>query len=188
MFLIVGLGNPGRQYFNTRHNVGFIAVDHIISRYNCLGSTSSKFDAELASGIIEGHKICLAKPMTYMNLSGRAVASICAYYKIPQKHLIVIHDDIDLEVGQLKAKLGGGSGGHNGLKSIDQHIGNNYFRIRIGVGRPDQVSIEVADYVLGQFKTEEYQKILLTIELISTNLITLLAGKIEEFKQKISKM
>lgn len=185
MFLIVGLGNPGRQYSNTRHNIGFIAADHIISRYNFFAS-SSKFDSELASGIIEAHKILVAKPMTFMNLSGKAVLSICTYYKILPTNIIVIHDDIDLEIGQLKVKMSGGSGGHNGLKSIDHYIGNNYYRIRLGIGRPKETPIEIADYVLGQFKPEEQRKIYQIIEAITANLPILLNGKLEKFKEKIS--
>lgn len=158
MFLIVGLGNPGREYENTRHNVGFMAADVISDRYKFL-PFKNKFDGLIAEGQIRDEKVYLLKPQTFMNLSGNSVVKAAFFYKILPENILVIHDDIDLSLGQLKAKIGGGNGGHNGLKSIDQQISPNYNRIRIGVGRPEIKGPEVIDYVLGHFSNSD-QKVL----------------------------
>ena len=150
MFLVVGLGNPGSQYANTRHNIGFMAADAICSRYN-FESFKKKFDGEIAAGQIGNEKVLVLKPHTFMNLSGNSVVKAAQFYKILPENIVVIHDDMDLKVGQIKAKRGGGSGGHNGLKSIDSHITPNYNRIRIGVGHPQEKGGQVIDYVLGAF-------------------------------------
>lgn len=154
MFLVAGLGNPGAEYANTRHNIGFMAVDEIHDRYK-FSPFKNKFDALVAEGHIGGEKVLLLKPQTYMNLSGNAVVKAALFYKILPENIIVIHDDIDLATGQMKAKCGGGAGGHNGLKSIDSHITPAYNRIRIGVGHPVGKGPEVADYVLGHFAKNE---------------------------------
>ncbi len=154
MFLVVGLGNPGTEYQNTRHNVGFMAADVICSRYK-FGAFKSKFDGLIAEGQIASEKVYLLKPQTFMNLSGNSVVKAALFYKILPENVIVIHDDIDLALGQLKAKMGGGAGGHNGLKSIDSNITPNYNRIRIGVGRPQNKGPEVIDYVLGHFSKQD---------------------------------
>lgn len=154
MFLVVGLGNPGSEYANTRHNVGFMAADAICSRYK-FDSYKKKFDGEVAMGQIANEKVIVLKPHTYMNLSGNAVVKAALFYKILPENIIVIHDDMDLKSGQLKAKRGGGAGGHNGLKSIDAHITPNYNRIRIGVGHPANKGNDVINYVLGSFSKEE---------------------------------
>ncbi len=154
MFLVVGLGNPGSEYANTRHNVGFMAADAICSRYK-FDIYKKKFDGEVAIGQIANEKVIVLKPHTYMNLSGNAVVKAALFYKILPENIIVIHDDMDLKSGQLKAKRGGGAGGHNGLKSIDAHITSNYNRIRIGVGHPANKGNDVINYVLGSFSKEE---------------------------------
>lgn len=155
MYLVAGLGNPGAEYAKTRHNVGFMAVDEICGRYK-FSPFKSKFDALAAEGQIGDEKVLLLKPQTFMNLSGNAVVKAALFYKILPENIIVIHDDIDLALGQMKAKNGGGAGGHNGLKSIDSHITPNYNRIRIGIAHPLGKGPEVADYVLGNFsKTEQ---------------------------------
>ena len=186
MWLIAGLGNPGQQYATTRHNVGFVALDRLQHCFNFSWTKSAKFNAEIASGTFNSHKILLAKPLTYMNLSGNALQSICSYYKIPVDNLIVIHDDIDLPVGAVKFKLAGGNGGHNGLKSIDSNLGNNYHRIRVGVGRPANPNMEVADYVLGSFLKPEEEKIYSVIESVASNIGLILNREFEKFKIKIS--
>jgi PTH1 family peptidyl-tRNA hydrolase len=159
MHLIAGLGNYGSEYLDTRHNAGFRAVDFISQKFDISLSEKTKFNAELGQGYISNksnkHKIILAKPLTYMNLSAKAIAPICSYYKIPPKNIIIIHDDIDLKFGVVKYKLGGGNGGHNGLKSLDSTIGRDYHRIRIGVGRPENNRIDISDYVLQNFSTDE---------------------------------
>lgn len=155
MLLIVGLGNPGKQYTNTRHNLGFMAADILSRRLSFSSfSPSGKFKGEIATGDAFGDKAILLKPTTYMNLSGEAVAAVSSYYKIPLEKIIVIHDDIDLKLGDMRVKLGGGHAGHNGLRSIDSHLGKDYWRIRVGVGRPEDRE-DVADYVLQNFSKEE---------------------------------
>ena len=154
MFLGVGLGSPGSEYANTRHNVGFMAADAICSRYK-FDAYKKKFDGEVAMGQIANEKVIVLKPHTYMNLSGNAVVKAALFYKILPENIVVIHDDMDLKSGQLKAKRGGGAGGHNGLKSIDAHITPNYNRIRIGVGHPVNKGNDVINYVLGSFSKEE---------------------------------
>ncbi len=147
--MIVGLGNPGADYLLTRHNIGFMAADFLAETLSAT-AWQKKFQGQLASATLSGTDFLLLKPLTFMNLSGQAVAEASRYYKIAPEDVIVIHDDIDLEAGQVKAKQGGGDGGHNGLKSIDAHIGKNYWRVRLGIGRPEHKS-EVSDYVLGNF-------------------------------------
>ena len=154
MYLVVGLGNPGSEYANTRHNIGFMAADAICSRYK-FESFKKKFDGEVAMGQIANEKVIVLKPHTYMNLSGNSVVKAALFYKILPENVIVIHDDMDLKTGQFKAKKGGGSGGHNGLKSIDAHISANYNRIRIGVGHPVNKGNDVINHVLGAFSKEE---------------------------------
>jgi len=151
MKLIVGLGNPGKKYEKNRHNVGFLAVDYLIDKFNAT-KVSSKFKGEL----FKSNDFLFLKPTTYMNLSGEALRAVKDFYKLSNDDIIVIHDDIDLKTGALKFKKGGGSGGHNGLKSIDSHIGNDYFRVRIGVGRPERKE-EVVNYVLSDFAEVEFE-------------------------------
>ncbi len=151
MKLIVGLGNPGKKYELNRHNVGFLAVDYLIDKFNA-SKISSKFKGEL----FKSGEYLFLKPSTFMNLSGESVVLVKNFYKFDNKDIIVIHDDIDLKLGALRFKRGGSSGGHNGLKSIDAHIGNDYYRIRIGVGRPEKKE-EVVNYVLSDFSKEELE-------------------------------
>jgi len=154
MTLIVGLGNIGNEYKNTRHNIGFIAVDKILTNLNYTTINKIAFKGELFKS---GNYLFL-KPSTYMNLSGESVGAVKNFYKIDNDSIIVIHDDLDLKLGALRFKKGGGNAGHNGLKSIDKHIGNDYHRIRIGIGRPEG-EMKVVDYVLGKFKEEELDKL-----------------------------
>jgi PTH1 family peptidyl-tRNA hydrolase len=134
MWLVVGLGNPGREYEGTRHNVGFAVVDCLARRHRV--SFTGKFKAELGQGSIRGQASVLLKPQTYMNLSGQAVQPTMAFFKVPLDTIVVVHDDLELDLGQIKVKRGGSSGGHNGLKSIDGAIGPAYLRIRAGIGHP----------------------------------------------------
>ena len=131
MFLIVGLGNPGAEYDKTRHNAGFMAADALHACYR-FAPYKSKFDGLIAEGQINGEKVFLLKPQTYMNLSGNSVVKAANFYKILPQNIVVIHDDLDLPAGKIKAKTGGGAGGHNGLKSIDAAITPDYHRIRLG--------------------------------------------------------
>lgn len=156
--LIVGLGNPGNEYKNTRHNVGFMAIDALAPD----GAVWKKEkNALTARTEIDGFKIIFAKPQTFMNNSGEAVAPLMAFYKIPLENVVVIHDDMDLKLGSLREKTGGGSAGHNGIKSIDNAIGKEYRRIRIGIGHPRDFEspIDPADWVLGKFDSEQLKQI-----------------------------
>ncbi len=173
MKLIVGLGNPGKKYELNRHNVGFLAVDYLINKFNA-SKISSKFKGDL----YKAGEYLFLKPNTFMNLSGESVVLVKDFYKIDNDDIIVIHDDIDLRIGALKFKKGGSSGGHNGLKSIDKCIGNDYWRIRIGVGRPERKE-EVVHYVLSDFNKEE-------IECISKNFEYILKA-VEDIKNASSK-
>lgn len=154
MKLFVGLGNPGGEYARHRHNVGFMALDRIAEAHR-LGTWRRRFQGETAEGTIGGERVVLLKPATYMNESGRAVGEAARFLKIPLEDIYVFHDEIDLAPAKLKLKLGGGNAGHNGLRSITAHMGNDYNRVRIGVGHPGRKDA-VAHYVLHDFAKAEY--------------------------------
>ncbi|OEY86755.1 aminoacyl-tRNA hydrolase [Wolbachia pipientis] len=166
MYLIVGLGNPGSQYEVTYHNVGFTVVNEI-SKYWGFQNFSKKSDYLIASGMIHSHKVLLLKPYSFMNNSGIPVAKISNFYKILHNNIIVIHDDADLPIGKIKVKKGGSSAGHNGIKSIDSFIGNDYWRIRFGIGRPED-NRSLSHYVLSKF--ENPNKIAHLVETIVQNI------------------
>jgi peptidyl-tRNA hydrolase, PTH1 family len=158
-FIIAGLGNPGEKYINTRHNIGFMVVDELARKYNCALSVE-KWEAFSARVSLFGQKVCLVKPLTYMNVSGRAVARFVDFYKTSSQRLLVVHDDLDMKLGRIKLISGGGPGGHNGIRSLIQHLGDNdFFRLKIGIGRPGQDSghpdIPVEHYVLTQFSADD---------------------------------
>lgn len=155
MYLIAGLGNPSREYENTRHNIGFDVIDVIAKNYN-ISVIEKKHRAVIGKGLIEGKKVLLAKPYTYMNLSGESIREMVDYYKIdPSSEMIIVYDDISLAVGQLRIRLKGSAGGHNGIKNIISHLGHdNFQRIKIGVGEKPK-HYDLADYVLGHFTKEE---------------------------------
>lgn len=153
MKMIVGLGNIGRQYAQTRHNVGFMIIDELAAKLNADFQTS-KFEAQVATAFQNGEKILLVKPSTYMNDSGRAVGPLMSYYNIEPADLLVIHDDLDLPLGKVRLKQKGSAGGHNGIKSIISHVGDQHFkRVKVGIDHPQKMS--VVDYVLGKFKPAE---------------------------------
>jgi len=149
--LVAGLGNPGREYEQTRHNVGWLVADELARRHG--GSFRSKFSGRVAEVRLGDLRLALLKPETYMNESGRSVGAAARFYKAPPEQTLLVHDDVDLEEGRLQARLGGGLAGHNGLRSIAQHLGtNDFLRLRIGVGRPGRGDPRpVADYVLSPF-------------------------------------
>lgn len=187
MFIIVGLGNPKKEYENTRHNIGFDVLD-IIAEENGISVTESKHKALIGKGYIEGNKVVLAKPKTFMNLSGESVRALIDYYKIEEEtELIVIYDDVSLDVGQLRIRKKGSAGGHNGIKSVIAHLGHDTFmRIKMGVGEKPK-GYDLADYVLGHFsKTERAimdeggQKAALAVKLM-------IVGKIEEAMNRYNK-
>lgn len=154
MYLIVGLGNPGTQYRFNRHNIGFLAVDSLHGTYGATAFQKNKWNGQMAEGQIAGNKVIFLKPQTYMNLSGPAVSGVANFYKIPLSKIIVIHDDLDLAPGDVRIKNGGGHGGHNGLKSLDAHMGKDYWRLRIGIGHPG-IKDMVSGYVLSNFSPQE---------------------------------
>jgi len=159
MYVIVGLGNPGSKYENTRHNIGFIAIDAVSTAYN-IPLDFVKHNAICGKGIISGEKVLLVKPQTFMNNSGQSVGEIIRYYKAdPEEDLLVLYDDINLDVGRLRVRAKGSAGGHNGIKSIISHVGTEKFqRIRIGVGEKPK-GWDLADYVLGRFPKNEEQTV-----------------------------
>ena len=160
MKLIIGLGNPEEKYEKTRHNVGFNTINKISEKYQ-IPINKEKFQGLYGTGIIQGQKVILLKPQTYMNNSGIAVLALMTFYKIPLENLVVIHDDMDLAVGTLKEKVGGGSAGHNGIKSIDANVGRDYRRIRIGIGHPRDFNLPMdpADWVLGRFMPNQITEV-----------------------------
>ena len=163
-YLIVGLGNPGQKYEKTRHNVGFMTVDALAKQHN-LTFDGKQSKTKVASGTINGKSTVLIKPQTFMNASGQSVRGITDFYKILPENIIVIYDDIDIDLGMLRIRGKGGSGGHNGMKSIIQHLGNNqnFPRIRFGVGRPPG-KMEPAAFVLRPFSSDEEPLVIETIE------------------------
>ena len=181
--LLVGLGNPGTEYAQTRHNVGFMAVDELVRRY-CFDSFRDKFKGQLANGTIGGQKVMILKPTTYMNLSGESVLATCSFFKIKPEEVIVFHDDMDLAVGKVKVKRGGSAGGHNGLKSIDSHIGQNYVRVRIGVGRPERKE-DVVNWVLHGFNPNDRKIIDDVISGIMKHIPLLLQGNEQTFMNRL---
>lgn len=154
MWLFVGLGNPGSEYERNRHNIGFMAVDSIADMYG-FKSFKKKYQGDYSEGNIAGEKVILLKPQTYMNESGRSVSAVSSFYKIPTSHIITFHDELDLAPGKVKIKVGGGAAGHNGLRSMDSHLGDpNYKRIRLGIGHPGDKD-RVHGYVLGNFSKDD---------------------------------
>jgi peptidyl-tRNA hydrolase, PTH1 family len=152
--LVAGLGNPGREYGDTRHNVGFMVAEELARRHG--GSWRAKFSGDLAEMRLDGLRLAVLKPQTYMNESGRSVGAAARFFKVEPEALLVVHDEVDLEPGRLQARLGGGLAGHNGLRSVAQHLGTPEFaRLRIGVGRPERGDPRpVADFVLSPFSPE----------------------------------
>lgn len=158
MYIIAGLGNPSKEYEGTRHNAGFQVIDRIAEKYN-ISVDAQKHRALIGKGMIAGQKVILAKPQTFMNLSGESIRSLLDYYKIDEENeLIVIYDDISLEPGQIRIRAKGSAGGHNGIKNIIQHLGGQVFpRIKVGVGEKPP-KMDLADYVLGHFSKEEKEQ------------------------------
>ncbi len=155
MYLIAGLGNPGREYVGTRHNVGFEVADAICAKYD-IKLNKEKFRAVFGDGRIAGEKVIVVKPQTYMNLSGEAIREIADWYKIDDEDIIIIYDDVSLPVGKLRIREKGSAGGHNGIKNIIYQLQSDIFpRIKIGVGAPEHKDYDMKDYVLGHFSDEE---------------------------------
>lgn len=163
MYLIVGLGNPGKEYEGTRHNIGFEAIDYLADKYN-IELNREKFKGVFGEGIIKGKKVILLKPTTYMNLSGESIREIVNFYKLDNEEIVVLYDDISLDVGRLRIREKGSHGGHNGIKSIIANLGSDVFpRVKIGVGAPKG---NLVSHVLGKFSNEENEILNKTIEAV----------------------
>lgn len=191
MFIIAGLGNPGREYERTRHNAGFAAVDYLAALYR-ISLTKEKFSSLFGEGMIQGEKVLLVKPQTYMNNSGEAVRAILDFYKLETRNLIVIFDDIDLDPGSIRIRVRGSAGTHNGMRSILYHLGTEEFpRIRIGIGKPDP-RFDLADYVLGRLEQNEQNalneaigKVSDAVGMIMVSGIETAMGKFNETKKNL---
>ena len=182
--LIIGLGNPGPTYLGNRHNVGFMVIDRIINDYG-FARSSHKFGGSIAEGIIGGKKIYAFKPLGYMNTSGGPAGEASRFYKIPVENILAIHDELDLPLAKIRVKRGGGNGGHNGLKSLDAHLGDNYQRIRVGIGHPGDKDL-VSDYVLSDFRKEERPQMELLVNEMSKHIGLLLQGDEAGFMNKVA--
>ena len=183
MIALVGLGNPGKKYKYTRHNVGFQAIDEIL--YNLKKqSYQKKFNGELYKPNINQKKVIIFKSNNFMNECGHSICQMLSFFKIKPKDLFVFHDDLDLSIGKIRVKNGGSSAGHNGLKSIDEHIGKNYYRVRIGIGHPGEKSL-VHKHVLSSFKKEEWESLSIINKNISLNINLLINKKSSSFLNKI---
>ena len=183
MFLIVGLGNPGKEYENTRHNIGFDAIDKIAGKYN-IELNRIKFKGVFGEGFIEGKKVILLKPTTYMNLSGESIREVINFYKISNEEVIVIYDDISLEVGRLRIREKGSHGGHNGIKSIIANLGTDVFpRVKIGVGAPKG---NLVSHVLGKFSEDEIEVLRETIKASSDAVSIIMKADIKEAMNKLN--
>ncbi|WP_159587057.1 aminoacyl-tRNA hydrolase [Chelativorans xinjiangense] len=184
MLLIAGLGNPGRQYENYRHNVGFMAADAIFRRHS-FSPWSKKFSALVCEGRLGGEKVLLIKPQTYMNLSGQAIGEAMRFYKLEPADLIVLYDELDLAPAKVRVKVGGGAGGHNGIRSIDAHCGKDYRRVRIGIGHPGDKA-RVTGHVLGDFAKADRDWLEPLLEAIADNAEMLVKGDDSGFMNKVS--
>lgn len=183
--LIVGLGNPGTEYRNTRHNIGFMVLDALAEYYRA-PLWKKKFKGEV-TGTTKEPVLLLLKPMTFMNLSGEAVGEAMRFHKLRPENVIVFHDDLDLGPAQIKIKQGGGSGGHNGLKSIDAHIGQEYWRVRLGIGHPGVKGDAVTNYVLGSFAKTDQVWLDSLLEILTDDFNLMLEGKNTEYLGKIAR-
>lgn len=184
MHMIVGLGNPGTKHARQRHNIGFMAVDAIFRRHS-FSPFRKKFKAEIADGEIAGVKVLLVKPQTFMNLSGEAVGEAMRFYKIKPTHISVFYDELDLAAGKVRIKVGGGHGGHNGIKSLDAHCGKEYKRIRLGIDHPGHKE-RVTGHVLGDFSKADYKWVDPLQEAIGENIGMLIEGKDSSFMNKLA--
>jgi PTH1 family peptidyl-tRNA hydrolase len=162
--LIVGLGNPGPQYDKTRHNVGFMVADALAGRVGSSFSSHKKSNSDIVQARLDGRSVVVAKPRTFMNLSGQPVAALARFFSVDPANIVVVHDELDIDFGALRLKLGGGEGGHNGLRSVSSHLGTkDYLRVRVGVGRPPG-RMDPASFVLKPFSTPERKDLGVVIE------------------------
>ncbi len=186
MYIIVGLGNPERKYDNTRHNVGFITIDKIADKYG-IDIVERKFKSVIGKGVIEGQKVVLVKPLTYMNLSGEAVREVVDYFKVDSEtEVCIIYDDTSMDVGKIRIRKKGSAGGHNGIKSIIQHLGGDTFvRVKVGIGEKPP-KFDLADYVLGHFTDDERKVIDDTADKVCDAMKLLVWGEPDEAMNKFN--
>lgn len=184
MILLVGLGNPGKGYSENRHNYGFMAVDDIIRRYS-FSAEKIRFQGLVSEGRIGGEKILALKPTTYMNESGRSVGEAARFYKIPPENIIVLHDELDLPMGKVRVKKGGGHGGNNGIRSVEAHMGKEFNRVRMGVGHPGDKA-KVSGHVLKDFSKVEREIANKIIDSVSRHIEMMVAGDAAGFMNKVA--
>ncbi|MDP2206850.1 MAG: aminoacyl-tRNA hydrolase [Alphaproteobacteria bacterium] len=184
MWLFVGLGNPGQKYQHNRHNIGFMAMDVLVHRHN-FSDWTKKFQGEMSTGTLEGEKIIVLKPQTFMNLSGQSVQAAAAFYKVPPENVVVFYDELDLLPGKLRVKKAGGSGGHNGIKSIDSHLGQDYWRVRLGIGHPGDKDM-VSNYVLGDFAKADRAGLEKMLDALADHAPRLAAGDMDGYMSKVA--
>lgn len=184
MFAFIGLGNPGKEYDHTRHNIGFAVADALIERY-ALQGPEDKFHGAFYKGKMGAENLAVLKPTTFMNRSGIAASEMLRFYKIPLENTYVCHDELDLAFAKLKIKQGGGHAGHNGLKSLDSHIGNNYHRLRVGIEHPGNRE-KVTGHVLGKFTEEESITMAQLADRIAIYFPLLIEGKKDRFFEELT--
>ena len=184
MLLFAGLGNPGAKYASNRHNIGFMAVDEIVRRHN-FSSWRKKFQSDMSEGTLGGEKVLVLKPQTYMNESGRAVGEAVRFHNIPLENVYVFYDELDLEPGKVRVKLGGGAAGHNGIRSIAAHLGPDFKRVRLGIGHPG-VKDFVMPHVLGDFAKADREWLSKLLEGVADEVALLAEGKDEKFQSKVA--
>lgn len=183
MILIVGLGNPGKQYEQTRHNIGFDVIDYMANKYN-IDVNREKFKGICGEGFIENKKVILLKPLTYMNLSGESIRELANFYKLEDDEIIVVYDDISLDIGRLRIREKGSAGGHNGIKSIIQNLGGDKFpRVKVGVGQPKD---NLVNHVLGNFSKEDREHIEKVIPVVSDAIVEIVKNDAKESMNKFN--
>jgi len=183
MKLLVGLGNPGAKYANNRHNIGFITVDEIARAYS-FSNWRKRFQGEVAEGLIDGTKVMLLKPATYMNESGRSVGEAMRYFNLDLDEVFVIHDELDLPPGKMRTKIGGGHAGNNGIRSLKAHIGDDFNRVRVGIGHPGNKNA-VHSYVLRDFTKADRQWVTPLVDAITSAVGLLVKGELSSFQNKV---
>jgi PTH1 family peptidyl-tRNA hydrolase len=186
MLLLAGLGNPGPRYAGNRHNIGFMAVDEIVRRHS-FSAWRSRFQADCAEGRLGGEKVLAMKPQTYMNESGRAVGEALRFFKLNPEDVVVLYDEIDLEPGKLRVKQGGGTGGHNGIRSIESHIGKDFWRVRLGVGHPGHKDL-VHGYVLSDFAKADKVWLEKLLDAVADEIPALIEGDAPRFMSRVAEI
>jgi PTH1 family peptidyl-tRNA hydrolase len=186
MLLLVGLGNPGPSYANNRHNIGFMAVDEIVRRHS-FSPWRSRFQADCAEGFLAGEKVLVLKPQTYMNESGRAVGEALRFFKLAPEQVFVLYDEIDLAPGKVRVKQGGGTGGHNGIRSLEAHIGKDFWRVRMGVGHPGHKEL-VHGHVLSDFAKADKVWLEKLLDAVADEIALLTTGEAPRFMSRVAEI